>query len=48
MCKGGKRISHKLQDWRVRLDIEENQAHRAGGDVMVNAQVWEKMGGRYT
>jgi DNA polymerase-3 subunit epsilon len=42
MCKGGKRITHKLQDWRERLNIEENQAHRAGGDVMVNAQVWEK------
>ncbi len=42
MCKGGKRMSHKLQDWRVRLGIEENQAHRAAGDVMVNAQVWAK------
>jgi DNA polymerase-3 subunit epsilon len=42
MCKGGKRISHKLQDWRTRLNIAENQAHRAGGDVIVNAQVWAK------
>jgi DNA polymerase III epsilon subunit-like protein len=42
MGKGEKRISQKLQDWRVRLDIGENQAHRAVGDVVVNAQVWEK------
>lgn len=42
ICKGNGRVVQKLQVWRERLGISENQAHRAGGDVVVNAQVFAK------
>lgn len=42
LFKGIKGVSHKLQDLRVRFGIPENEAHRALGDVIVNAQVFNK------
>ncbi|MEX1012255.1 MAG: exonuclease domain-containing protein [Waddliaceae bacterium] len=40
--KGVKGVSHKMQDLRIRYGIPEDAAHRAGGDVRVNYEVFKK------
>jgi DNA polymerase III epsilon subunit-like protein len=42
LFSGIKGICHKLQALREMMGIEENQAHRAGGDVQVNFEVYKK------